>query len=131
MFGITPSARLFTKTLAYVIRFLRSTFFILIQGYIDDFLIQAATAALCLLHTHVAIIIFHVLGFEVNFAKSALSPSQSISHLGFDWDSSRMTIALPTKKVEKIRVEKVRKADNEKEGCEDPQKEEKVKWWKE
>ena len=102
MFGLGPSARLFTKVLAPVVRFLRRAFDMLIQGYIDDFLIQAITSLLCLIQTHIAIIIFHVLGFEVNFVKSSLIPSQTISHLGFEWDSISMTISLPQKKVEKI-----------------------------
>ena len=102
MFGLGPSARLFTKVLSAVVRYLRSTFCILIQGYIDDFLIQANTAALCKLHTHVAIILFHVLGFEVNFGKSSLTPAQHITHLGFEWDSVKMTITLPMAKVEKM-----------------------------
>jgi hypothetical protein len=83
MFGLGPSARLFTKVLAGVIRFLRSKFKILLQGYIDDFLFQARTEALSMLHTHVAVIIFHCLGFEINFAKSSMAPSQTIAHLGF------------------------------------------------
>ena len=102
LFGLGPSARLFTKTLAPVVRFLRSAFHLLIQGYIDNFLIQAATRALCVLHTHIAIIIFHVLGFEVNFNKSALVPSHQIAHLGFEWDSKHMTISLPRKKVDSM-----------------------------
>ena len=102
MFGLGPSARLFTKVLAQVIRFLRKEFRTLLQGYIDDFLFQAITVDLCLLHTHIAIIIFHCLGFEVNFSKSSLDPSQQILHLGFGWDSAEMTISLPQKKVDEM-----------------------------
>ena len=99
MFGLGPSARLFTKVLAAVIRFLRERINMLIQGYIDDLLIQAITKTLCYLHTQVAIIILQCLGFEVNFCKSVLDPSQFIAHIGFDWDSRRMTISLPQKKI--------------------------------
>jgi hypothetical protein len=74
----------------------------LLQGYIDDFLFQAISEAECILHTHIAIIVFHCLGFEVNFAKSSLVPSQSIAHLGFEWDSVQMTVTLPAKKVTKM-----------------------------
>ena len=102
MFGLGPSARLFTKVLAEVIRFLRREFGTLLQGYIDDFLFQAMTVALCLLHTHTALIIFHCLGFEVNFPKSILSPSQQITHIGFEWNSVTMTVTLPRKKMEQI-----------------------------
>ena len=102
MFGLAPSARLFTKVLAVVIRFLRDKFAILVQGYIDDFLLQAVSTTLSLVHTHIALIIFHILGFEVNFPKSLLEPSQKIAHLGFDWDSQNMTISVPTKKIVKL-----------------------------
>ena len=103
MFGLGPSARLFTKVLASVIRFLRSRFGSLVQGYIDDFIFQAITEALCTLHTHIALIILHVLGFEVNFSKSMLTPTTKISHLGFNWDSVAMTLSVPEPKIDKIR----------------------------
>ena len=102
MFGLGPSARLFTKVLAVVIRFLRNAFEMLIQGYIDDFLIQALTSLQCEVQTHIAIIVFHVLGFKVNFEKSSLRPSTAINHLGFDWDSQEMTVSVPRDKVVKL-----------------------------
>ena len=41
MFGLGPSARVFTKMMSAVIIFLRETFGILLVTYIEDFLIQA------------------------------------------------------------------------------------------
>ena len=45
MFGLGPSARVFTKMMMAVIKFLRTAFGILIVAYIDDLLIQAADEA--------------------------------------------------------------------------------------
>ena len=87
---------------AVVVRFLRARFGILLQGYIDDFLFQAVSVADAVTHTHIAIVVFHCLGFEVNFSKSILSPSQKIEHLGFNWDSVDMTVALPARKIHKM-----------------------------
>ena len=41
MFGLGPSARIFTKMMAAVIRFLREVIGMLVIVYIDDLLIQA------------------------------------------------------------------------------------------
>ena len=44
-------------------------------------------------------VVFHVLGFGVNFDKSSFEPSKTISRLGFVWNSVEMTIGLPRDKV--------------------------------
>ena len=85
MFGLGPSARVFTKILRAAILFLRNEFGIEICGYIDDHLIQADLTELSYLHTEVAILTFHCLGFSVNFPKSVLTPTQRLPHLGFLW----------------------------------------------
>jgi hypothetical protein len=102
MFGLAASPRVFTKTLKAVVKYLRMMFDMLILAYIDDFLIQAATYEECLLHTEIAILVFQCLGFDINFSKSSLVPSQKIEHLGFFWDSARMEISLPSAKMQKI-----------------------------
>ena len=98
MFGLGPSPHVFTKVLAVIVRFLKTRLSILIQGYIDDFLLQARGRDQCALHMRMAIIIFHVLGFEVNLAKSSLNPSKEILHLGFIWNLSTMAVKLPLAK---------------------------------
>ena len=50
-FGLTCSPRVTTKGIKPIIAFLRATWAILISIYIDDMLIQAATASEALLHT--------------------------------------------------------------------------------
>ena len=102
MFGLGASPRVFTKTLKVVVKYLRVTFDILILAYLDDFLIQAPTYEQCLLNTELAVLVFQCLGFEVNYSKSCMIPSQQIEHLGFLWDSVRMEISLPSVKRQKI-----------------------------
>lgn len=102
MFGLGASPRVFTKTLKVVVKYLRITFNMLILAYLDDFLIQAPTYEECLLHTELAVLVFQCLGFEVNYSKSSMIPSQKIGHLGFLWDSVRMEISLPRDKTQKI-----------------------------
>ena len=99
MFGIGPSARVFTKLLKVVLAFLRRSFSTKIAGYIDDFLIMGATIAECLLQTQITILVLQTLGFSVNFEKSMLTPSKSVEHLGFIWNSETMTVSLPNKKI--------------------------------
>ena len=102
MFGLGASPRVFTKTLKVVVTYLRIMFNMLILAYLDDFLIQAPTYEECLLHTEIAVLVFQCLGFEVNYSKSSMIPSQKIEHLGFIWDSVSMEISLPSDKMQKI-----------------------------
>ena len=107
MFGLGPSARVFTKTLRAVLMFLREAFGIMLVAYIDDLLVQAADPVTCARHAEIAVLVLHCVGYGVNFAKSALVPSQTVEHLGFSWDSTSMMVSIPQAKVEKL-VERVR-----------------------
>lgn len=102
VFGLASSPRIFTKVLTSVVKFLRIKFGILIVGYIDDFFIQSETPALCRVHTEIVILVLHICGFEVNMAKSALTPSQQAVYIGFVFNSLKMTISLPEDKLIKI-----------------------------
>ena len=102
VFGLAPSPRVFTKMATAAVKFLKAVFLIWLAGYIDDFLIQADSAEKCRLHAEICILVFHCLGYEVNFKKSVLIPSTQIEHLGFIFDSMSMTISLPGQKISKI-----------------------------
>ena len=94
MFGLGPSSRVFTKLMTAVIIFLRSQFGIIIVAYIDE--------QTCRLHAEITILVLQDLGYGVKFGKSALSPSTTVEHLGFTWDSNKMLVSLPQDKVDKI-----------------------------
>ena len=102
VFGLGSSPRVFTKMVTAAVKFLKVAFMIWLSGYIDDFLIMAKDPWTCLLHTHICILVFHILGFEVNMKKSSLIPSTRIEHLGFVFDSQAMTLSLPEDKIVKI-----------------------------
>ena len=110
MFGLGPSARLFTKVLAPVVRFLRKTQKALMVGYIDDFLQQDKDKEECARKTRAAVIIFFCLGFKVNGDKSEIEPVKKIQYLGLNWNTETMTVELPEKKVTDIenRATKIR-----------------------
>ena len=103
MFGMGPSARLFTKVLTPVVRFLRKALDAQVTGYIDDFLQQDEDRERCARKTRAAIIIFFCLGFKVNGDKSEIVPTKKIAHLGFEWDTQHMMVTLPARKVDKLR----------------------------
>ena len=94
MFGLGPSSRVFTKLMTAVIIFLRSQFGIIIVAYIDE--------QTCRLHAEITILVLQDLGYGVKFGKSALSPSTTVEHLGFTWDSNKMLVSLPQDKIDKI-----------------------------
>ena len=108
MFGLGPSARLFTKVLAPVVRFLRKALGAMVAGYIDDFIQQDEEKEECAKKTRAAIIIFFCLGFKVNGEKSEIEPRQNIQHLGFVWDTVAMTVTLPEKKIKDLEVRATR-----------------------
>ena len=82
MFGLGPSARLFTKVLAPVVRFLRKALNTQVAGYIDDFLQQDKDKETCAQKTRAAFIIFFCLEFKVNGEMSETNPSRKSS----TWD---------------------------------------------
>ena len=102
MFGLGPSARLFTKTLAPVIRFLKKAIDLAVVGYVDDFLMQDEDYEACALKTKAAIIIFFCLGFRVNHEKSVIEPTREVEHLGLRWNTKKMTVSLTEKRMANI-----------------------------
>ena len=57
MFGLRPSARIFTKLMAAAITFLRIMFGMLIVAFFDALLIQAADKQTCRLHADIVILL--------------------------------------------------------------------------
>lgn len=100
-FGYSLAPRTFTKILKPVYALLRA------QGirttyYIDDTLIVASSAHQCSEHTRQVSSLLSDLGFQINYGKSHLDPSRTISFLGFQIDSTSYTLTLPEEKVDKI-----------------------------
>ena len=102
-FGLRCSPRVVSKLLRPVIAFLRETWGIMITIYMDDMFLQAPTRAEVYLHAQLVILVLLCLGLELNWTKSSLVPSQTITHLGFEINTATMTATLPIKKIERLR----------------------------
>ena len=96
-FGLNSAPRIFTKLFKPILRLLRSQGMLLII-YLDNILLIAPTADLCLAQGKFLMKLLQGLGFLVNINKSVLTPTQSIIFLGFLIDSVNMTISLPEEK---------------------------------
>ena len=100
-FGLSSAPRIFTKLLKPVMALLRR------QGtriviFLDDMLIMDQSKEQLIAQTKEVIMILQLLGFVVNFKKSALEPKQVMVYLGFLIDSQNMRISLPQEKVQQI-----------------------------
>ncbi len=88
-FGLSLAPRTFTKCMDAALSPLRQMG-IRILNYLDDWLILAQSEVELLSHRTLILSHLEHLGLRVNFAKSALSPSQRISFLGTVLDSAHM-----------------------------------------
>ena len=67
----------------------------MIAIYMDDILIQGSSPPQVYLHAQVAMLLFMVLGWSLNWEKSVSFPKQQATHLGFVLDSVSMTAPCP------------------------------------
>lgn len=100
-FGLTSAPFVFTKLLKPVMSFLRLQGFVSVI-YLDDVLLFGSSISSCSANIRSTIELFESLGFIINYAKSNLSPSRSCKYLGFIYDSTSMSIRLPSEKIGKI-----------------------------
>ena len=97
-FGLTSSPRIFTKVFRTVLTFLRKRG-LRISAWFDDIILVANSISLLLEQLHFTLLTLKSLGFIPNREKSMLNPSQTINHLGFNWDSVNFNISVPEEKV--------------------------------
>ena len=109
LFGLKCSPRVVTKLLKPVMAFLRATWGILISIYMDDMLLQAASREEAYHHAQIVILVLLCLGWELNWEKSSLIPSNKLTHLGFEIDTVSMTASCPVAKIDRL-VEMAKKA---------------------
>lgn len=103
-FGLASAPRVFTKLLKPVMAVLRR------QGircivYIDDLLLLSQSRAELHAATRAVLSLLTYLGFIINWEKSVLEPRQCLRFLGFLVDTTRLTLTLPTDKLERIQKE--------------------------
>ena len=99
-FGLSPSARLFTRTLKPVIAFLRSMGIRLLI-FLNNILIMADSPERAAEHTEIVIRVLDSLGFVIKKKKSILKLTQTIPFLGFIVNSIKMLLLLPEEKLQK------------------------------
>lgn len=73
--------------------------------YIDDILIMADTEEKASFHLTLTLDLLEILGFLVNYDKSILVPARKMKYLFFQVDSTLITIALSSEKVQKVAFE--------------------------
>ena len=101
-FGLSSAPRVFTKISRPVTAWLRQLGCRMIN-YIDNNLLMANTREEAKLMGELAVTLLDRLRFTVNHTKSQLEPVQSIQFLGFNLDSMKMEISIPSPKMEKMR----------------------------
>jgi hypothetical protein len=100
--GHSWSAWTFQRLLKPILRHLRRQG-IRLLAYLDDWLIIGKTAAETLRHAQTTLELLVRLGFRPNWEKSVLTPTRSLTFLGFVIDSSTMTVAVPSTKITDVR----------------------------
>ena len=101
-FRLKSSPRVFTKLMKPVVATLRKEGIVLIV-YLDDFLLIDDSPTRLEAHVQRTTTLLHSLGYTVNEEKSALSPSQQVTFLGYDIDSTSMRLSLPPEKLGHIK----------------------------
>ena len=101
-FGASPMPRFFTRLLRPVAAWLRSKGLRVIR-YIDDFLLLHQDRAHLQRCLEEFLVLLDQLGLIALLEKSVLTPTHVLVFLGFEVDSSRMSVHLPTAKCAKLR----------------------------
>ena len=97
-FGLNTAPRVFTKLIKPVAAYLRKRG-IRIIVYLDDFLILGSSIEESIANTWQTLTLLQRLGFTINWEKSILEPTQSLTFLGLVIDSQTMSLTLPEKKI--------------------------------
>ena len=102
VFGLSCAPRIFTKMLKVPLSVLRQRG-IKCSAWLDDILFVGSSFSSTSKEFSSSISFIESLGFLVKPAKSSLTPSQSISHVGFVWDSVSFTVSVPPSKVDALK----------------------------
>ena len=100
--GLSSAPRLFTKLLKPALAHLRQAGHTVL-AYLDDTIIVGKTVQDTERAVKATTNLLSNLGFLIHPEKSCLEPSQKIEFLGFNLNTTEMTVTLPNKKVEEIK----------------------------
>lgn len=101
-FGLNIAPYIFTKIMKPILCYLRSRGYVSVV-YLDDFLMIGNSITQCQRNVSDTIKTLESLGFLINRTKSCLIPSTVVTYLGFQYDSTDMSISLPPRKRLKVR----------------------------
>ena len=105
-FGMVASPYYFHKCIRAVIEHLRGSKNLCVMAYVDDFLLTSTKSAMSR-DLKVFLDTLEMLGLCVNWQKSCLTPSETVSYLGFDIHCARHNdlplITVPKSKVSKLK----------------------------
>jgi ribonuclease HI len=101
IFGLASAPSVFTMLMKPVMRHLH------LQGvraiaYLDDILIAARSWDEAVRSTLLTVQTLQRLGFSINSQKSELTPTQSLTYLGLEWNTARWTVQPPLEKLRQI-----------------------------
>ena len=103
VFGLSCAPRIFTKLLKIPLSYLRLTGH-KNSAWLDDILLVGSSYSSTKKAIKFAYTLLESLGFVIKDAKSQLLPTQSISHVGFEWDSVAHTVSVPSSKVTDLKL---------------------------
>lgn len=107
-FGMSVSPRIFSKLMRYAMEPLRQMGVRLVY-YLDDICLLAQSVEEMNQITHTVLQHLEPLGFLINKEKSILTPQYSQEFLGFNFNTKKMHISVPMKKISKL-ISKVKQA---------------------
>ena len=100
-FGLNIAPRIFTKLTESVVQQLRKKG-LQVLAYLDDWLVWTESKEKCLKAVLEVMKFLQSLGFQINFKKSRLKPSQVFQWLGILWDLKSHTLTIPPPKRKEI-----------------------------
>lgn len=100
-YGLSSAPYVFTKLLKPLLAFLRGQGHTMV-AYLDDLLCIGPTSKACKITVNAVVTNLERLGFVINQEKSNMVPKQICKFLGFEINTSSMTLQLPIEKINKI-----------------------------
>ena len=100
-FGLSCASFIFNRISNAIVCMMVRRGFRAVVNYLDDFLIIGSTKEECQRGLVTLINLLHYLGFNVSWRK-VVSPTQRITFLGMELDSSTMSLRLPEDKLNRL-----------------------------
>lgn len=100
-FGLASAPKLFAAITCWVAEILRKRG-CRVLVYLDDFLLAHQDRTVLSLQAAEAVEVLRALGWQINFKKSILVPTQNIEFLGLQWKTHENLRCLPIKKQQSI-----------------------------